>query len=632
MKIYYFSSILLLTLFYMVNGQTISGVKTIPKVNATIMPRVTITTKKPNLPPKVTTTTTKKICPTAIRSNIERLCEERGGGKLIEDDCGFNSICLLPCGAGSTTTTFNGTTKTLTKTLPNNIIKDYYLSHSIYDYYVFCSCIYADKISNEYGPGKYTSSVGVCQEKLKALKPDTITTSTTTSTTTVTTTKIISSAPVITGKVVPTHARQQCEQNYGRFYMNEDGSHSVCFLPCNARTRTTYTPVKTIPTKTIPTTKAVTKTIIPYNNPNSRTTDETYCSCEIDANTTNSKTSTDMAECESLAESLGYVKGSLNISTETIPTKTTIPPTCEPRVSNNVIELCQERGGKLVTDECKNSVCLLSCGSSTLQKRAFNPTKSVTKLPPKNITTTPSKNITTTPSKNITTPSKNITTPSKNITTTPSKKITITSKKITTPSKNITTKVPIIDGPGSGFSSYLENYKNQYVTTTTTTKTKTIPTKILPSPHVIKDYYLKHGEFHGNVYCSCIYADSKSTEGVITDDMGECSRRLPQGDEYTITKMDPLNSDITITSVPAITSSTKCVQTVTVTEKELETVTVKETVTITVEEEPTAVQCAEKRGQCGGVLYTGPTCCPKGYVCHTFTSFYSECVEEGGKY
>ena len=469
MKIYYFSSILLLTLFYMVNGQNVSGVKTIPNINAsTPIPQKTIL--PPNYsPPRyitttTTTTTTKKICPTIIRSSIERLCEERGGGKLIEDDCGFNSICLLPCGAGaaSTTTTIVNATnsKTLPKSLPNTIIKDYYLSHSIYDNYVFCSCIYADKISNEYGPGKYTSSVGICQEKLKARLPN---------------------DPI---------------------------------------------PVTTTTTKTISTTTS---------------------------------------------------------------TKTT---TCPTKVLDNVRELCEKNSGKLITQGCGISVCLLSCGVSVLQKRASEP-KTLDEVRTKVL-----------------------------------------------PSTTTSTKY-IPDDARNGFSSYLENYRKQQITRTTT---KTLPTtKILPSSHVIKDYYLKHGEFHGIVYCSCIYVDSYSSgynEGTLSDDIGECQKRLPIGDNYTISSgemVTTVTSEPPVTSVPAITSGTKCIQTVTVTEKELETVTVKETITITVDEEPTPVepvpaQCAEKRAQCGGKNYNGPTCCPEGYICRPFTSYYSECVEKGKEY
>ena len=537
MKIYYFSSILLLTLFYMVNGQNVSGVKTIPNINAsTPIPQKTIL--PPNYsPPRyitttTTTTTTKKICPTIIRSSIERLCEERGGGKLIEDDCGFNSICLLPCGAGaaSTTTTIVNATnsKTLPKSLPNTIIKDYYLSHSIYDNYVFCSCIYADKISNEYGPGKYTSSVGICQEKLKARLPN---------------------DPI---------------------------------------------PVTTTTTKTISTTTS---------------------------------------------------------------TKTT---TCPTKVLDNVRELCEKNSGKLITQGCGISVCLLSCGVSVLQKRASEP-KTLDEVRTKVLpsTTTSTKYIPDDARNGFSSYLENYRkqqiTSSSSTTTTSTKYIpddarngfssyleNYKKQQITSSSSTTTTSTKYIpDDARNGFSSYLENYRKQQITRTTT---KTLPTtKILPSSHVIKDYYLKHGEFHGIVYCSCIYVDSYSSgynEGTLSDDIGECQKRLPIGDNYTISSgemVTTVTSEPPVTSVPAITSGTKCIQTVTVTEKELETVTVKETITITVDEEPTPVepvpaQCAEKRAQCGGKNYNGPTCCPEGYICRPFTSYYSECVEKGKEY
>ncbi|KAJ3120019.1 hypothetical protein HK098_004932, partial [Nowakowskiella sp. JEL0407] len=37
-----------------------------------------------------------------------------------------------------------------------------------------------------------------------------------------------------------------------------------------------------------------------------------------------------------------------------------------------------------------------------------------------------------------------------------------------------------------------------------------------------------------------------------------------------------------------------------------------------------AAQCASANGQCGGQVYTGPTCCPSGYTCKYVSTWYSQ--------
>ncbi|OUM58183.1 carbohydrate-binding module family 1 protein, partial [Piromyces sp. E2] len=72
----------------------------------------------------------------------------------------------------------------------------------------------------------------------------------------------------------------------------------------------------------------------------------------------------------------------------------------------------------------------------------------------------------------------------------------------------------------------------------------------------------------------------------------------------------------------------------TVTQKETitvnETITDKETVTVTVTENvstPTPEsECAVKWGQCGGIGFSGPTCCQSGSTCKKINEYYYQCL------
>ena len=44
-------------------------------------------------------------------------------------------------------------------------------------------------------------------------------------------------------------------------------------------------------------------------------------------------------------------------------------------------------------------------------------------------------------------------------------------------------------------------------------------------------------------------------------------------------------------------------------------------------EEDSDEGCSEHWGQCGGINWTGPTCCKTGYVCHEYNPWYFQCVE-----
>ncbi|OUM58542.1 carbohydrate-binding module family 1 protein, partial [Piromyces sp. E2] len=96
--------------------------------------------------------------------------------------------------------------------------------------------------------------------------------------------------------------------------------------------------------------------------------------------------------------------------------------------------------------------------------------------------------------------------------------------------------------------------------------------------------------------------------------------------------------------VPIITTTTKvlpitnCVpvtvtekEQITVTEKEKITVTEKEIVTVTVGGESTNqatsqfTNCVPKWGQCGGIGYSGPTCCQTGSTCREYGAYFSQC-------
>jgi len=37
--------------------------------------------------------------------------------------------------------------------------------------------------------------------------------------------------------------------------------------------------------------------------------------------------------------------------------------------------------------------------------------------------------------------------------------------------------------------------------------------------------------------------------------------------------------------------------------------------------------CSDHWEQCGGINWTGPTCCKNGYVCHEYNPWYFQCIE-----
>jgi len=97
----------------------------------------------------------------------------------------------------------------------------------------------------------------------------------------------------------------------------------------------------------------------------------------------------------------------------------------------------------------------------------------------------------------------------------------------------------------------------------------------------------------------------------------------------TTTKIPPTTTTTTTTKIPPTT--TKCLPvTLTVTKKEKITVTEKETITVTVTENdqstPTNISCAKKWAQCGGINYSGPTCCESGSTCNEVNKYYSQCI------
>jgi len=100
----------------------------------------------------------------------------------------------------------------------------------------------------------------------------------------------------------------------------------------------------------------------------------------------------------------------------------------------------------------------------------------------------------------------------------------------------------------------------------------------------------------------------------------------------TTTKIPPpISTSSSSVTTSSSSSSTKCLPVyVTVTEKDTVTVTKKETVTVTIGGTKTPIstnesQCAEKWAQCGGVGFSGPTCCKSGSTCHEINKYYSQC-------
>ncbi|OUM68786.1 carbohydrate-binding module family 1 protein [Piromyces sp. E2] len=71
--------------------------------------------------------------------------------------------------------------------------------------------------------------------------------------------------------------------------------------------------------------------------------------------------------------------------------------------------------------------------------------------------------------------------------------------------------------------------------------------------------------------------------------------------------------------------------TATIDDSDKETITVRETVTVTKTSEPVASsdvtgKCIKKWGKCGGVGFTGPSCCESGLTCRKINKYYSQCM------
>ena len=102
------------------------------------------------------------------------------------------------------------------------------------------------------------------------------------------------------------------------------------------------------------------------------------------------------------------------------------------------------------------------------------------------------------------------------------------------------------------------------------------------------------------------------------------STKIPPTSTKTIPR-STFSTSLSSTKIPP--TSTKCLPvTVTVTEK----VTITDKVTVTVySSEPTNQSqgnCAAKWAQCGGIGFSGPTCCEQGTTCHEVNSYYSQCI------
>jgi len=84
----------------------------------------------------------------------------------------------------------------------------------------------------------------------------------------------------------------------------------------------------------------------------------------------------------------------------------------------------------------------------------------------------------------------------------------------------------------------------------------------------------------------------------------------------------------TITSSSILTTTTK---TSTTTKSKTSTTTKTTTSTITTtttSQTPEPTICAGPNQKCGGIDYTGPTCCPSGYYCKKYSDYYYGCADE----
>jgi len=178
--------------------------------------------------------------------------------------------------------------------------------------------------------------------------------------------------------------------------------------------------------------------------------------------------------------------------------------------------------------------------------------------------------------------------------------------------------------PGSTFSTSLSSTKIP------PTSTKTIPgstfstslssTKIPPT----STKTIPRSTFSTSLSSTKIPPNSTKTIPGSTFSTSLSSTKIPPTSTKTIPR-STFSTSLSSTKIPP--TSTKCLPvTVTVTEK----VTITDKVTVTVySSEPTNQSqgnCAAKWAQCGGIGFSGPTCCEQGTTCHEVNSYYSQCI------
>jgi hypothetical protein len=256
------------------------------------------------------------------------------------------------------------------------------------------------------------------------------------------------------------------------------------------------------------------------------------------------------------------------------------------------------------------------CGIDTNNITTSKP-KSTTSTKTIQISTTKPKTTTTTTStkKILTTPIKTTTT----TTTTTTKKVQTTTTTTTTTKRIITTKVistttKALPTPSSCWAEELDDGYPCCKTTNVVIETDGNGEWGIENDQwcgIRKCWSLKLDE----PYPCCVYA----TEIIYTNENGKWS--MENGDWCGIIE----NAK---PPVPVITTSRTTTRTTTTTRRTTTTsrkTTTTRTVTTTT---TTSGSCSTPYGQCGGINYNGPTCCPSGYTCKFISDYYYQCTND----
>jgi len=271
------------------------------------------------------------------------------------------------------------------------------------------------------------------------------------------------------------------------------------------------------------------------------------------------------------------------------------------------------------TKSVEYSVTAVKVIPETTTTKSISSTPTAVKVIPENLTTTKSIEYTVTAVKVIpeSTTTKSISsTPTavkvipENLTTTKSIEYTVTAVKVIP--ESTTTKV--IEYTPTAVKVIPENLTTTKSIEYTVTAVKVIPeyttTKSIEyTPTAVK--VIPESTTTTGATGSC---DANTVYITVTNDSGAANTVY-----ITVTSREVVTEKVTVTVQPTTTTTKK-----TTTRK---TTTTKKTTTTTKKSSQTSgSRCVAKYAQCGGIGYSGPTCCESGSECVVSNEYYSQCI------